>query len=64
MRQLISPSEKSIAENIDKGSRILIMIIMLGCSSIETISIRDFGHKYILTIREQTNKVVFMMFWI
>jgi hypothetical protein len=64
MRQVISPSEKSIVENTDKRSRILIMIIMLGFSSIETIGIRDFSHKDILTIREQIDKVVFMMIWI
>jgi hypothetical protein len=46
-----------------RRSMILIMIMMLGFSNIETIDIREFSHKDILTIEEHTKRIVFLMSW-
>jgi hypothetical protein len=63
VRQDISPPKKSIAENIDDEVEDCIMNMVWGFGTLGLIEIEEFGHMIILAMKEEIERMNFVMVW-
>jgi hypothetical protein len=63
VRQDISPPKKSIAENIDDELEDCIMNMVWGFGTLGLIEIEEFGHMIILAMKEEIERMNFVMVW-